>query len=143
MGYRRLVTRATLRLKLADALLYGAVLTAVWAAIFLPVSILLGGDLVGVKWGLFMIGILTLGVGSFKLRPGKQWREDEDGLISDSRGESNVQLLVDRLPPLRDAPLRDDQRLSDGAKLLLGALCMLATSFLLEAVLGVGVAVPA
>jgi hypothetical protein len=137
------VTRATLGLKLADALLYGAVLTALWAVIFLPVSLLLGGDLVGVKWGLFMVGILTLGVGSFKLRPGKQWREDEDGLISDSRGDSNVQRVVDRLPPLRDAPLRDDQRFSDGAKLLLGALCMLAASFLLETALGVGVVAPA
>lgn len=137
------MTRASLGLKLADALLYAAVLTALWAAVFLPVSLLLGGDLVGVKWGLFLVGILTLGVGSFKLRPGKQWREDEDGLIADSRGESNVQRVVDRLPPLRDAGLRDDQRFSDGAKLLLGALCMLATSFLLETALGVGVVTPA
>jgi hypothetical protein len=137
------VTRGSLGLKLADALLYGVVLTAVWAALFLPVSLLLAGDLVGVKWGLFVVGILTLGVGSFKLRPGKEWRDDEDGLLADSRGASNVQRVVDRLPPLRDAPLRDDQRFSDGAKLLLGAGCLLATSFLLETALGVGVTAPA
>lgn len=136
----------SLRLKLADALLYAVVLTAVWTAVFLPPSLLLSGDLVGVKWGLFLAGLFALGVGSFKLRPGKRWRAEDDGLvpggdglISDTRGESQVQRLVDRLPPFRDAPLRDDQRFSDGLKLLLGAVCMLLTSFLLEAVLGVGV----
>jgi len=140
------VSDDSLGLKLADAVLYAVVLTAVWSAIFLPVSLLLGGDLVGVKWGLFVVGFLTLGVGSFKLRPGKQWREDDEGLIADSRGESQVQRLVDRLPPFRDRvePPRNDHRLSDGLKLLLGAVCMLLTSFLLEAVFGVGVpSVPA
>jgi hypothetical protein len=140
-----------LRLKLVDAALYAVVLTAVWAVLFLPLSLLLSGDLVGVKWGLFIAGLFALGVGSFKLRPGKRWKADDDdglvagqdGLISDSRGESQVQRLVDRCPPFRDRPLRDDQRLSDGLKLLLGAVCMLLTSFLLEALLGVGVATPA
>jgi hypothetical protein len=137
---------ASLRLKLADALLYAVVLTVVWAVIFLLPSLLLGGDLVGVKWGLFLVGLLALGAGSFKLRPGKRWRAEDDGLvsgsdglISDSRGQSQVQRLVDRLLPAPDAPLADDQRFSDGLKLLLGAVCMLLTSFLLEAALGVGV----
>jgi hypothetical protein len=131
-----------LGLKLADAFLYAVVLTAVWAVLFLPLSLLLGGDLVGVKWGLFVVGLLALGAGSFKLRPGKKWRDDPDGLVADSRGGSQIQRLVDRLPPLRETPLRDDQRLSDGLKLLLGAVCMLLTSFLLETVFGVGVPTP-
>lgn len=46
-------------------------LTAVWSAVFLPVSLLFGGDLVGVNWGPFVVGLLTLGVGSLRLRPGK------------------------------------------------------------------------
>lgn len=136
----------SLRLKLADALLYAVVLTAVWAMLFLPPSLLLIGGLVGVKWGLFLAGLFAMGVGSFKLRPGKRWRAEDDGLvsgrdglISDSRGESQIQRLVDRISPFRDAPLRDDQRFSDGLKLLLGAVCMLLMSFLLEAALGVGV----
>lgn len=136
------MSRDSLGLKLADAGLYALVLTAVWTVVFLPGSLLLGGDLVGVKWGLFVVGLLALGIGSFKLRPGKQWRDDPDGVIADSRGESQIQRLVDRLPPFRDAPLQDDERLSDGLKLLLGAGCMLLTSFLLEAVLGVGVPAP-
>lgn len=116
-------------------------LTAVWSAVFLPVSLLFGGDLVGVNWGPFVVGLLTLGVGSLGLRPGKQWREDDEGGHADGRGESRVWRLVDRLPPFRDRaePLRNDGRLSDGLKLLFGAVCMLLASFLLEAVLGVAV----
>ena len=130
--------RSTRLLRVADLLLYSVVVTAVVVVVTAPVSLLAGGTLVGVKFALFALGFVVLAAGSWKLRPPANWRETTSRIhVADTRGGGNFQGLVDSLPPLRGHRLRDADRYSDGAKLLLAGLLMLATSFLMEAVLGI------
>ena len=126
------------RLRMADALLYPIVVTTVIAVAIVPVSLMLGGTLAGVKWGLFLIGFPLLAAGSWKLRPTASWREGSSRIeVEDTRGEGMFQQIVDGLPPLRSRRLRDDNRLSDGSKLALTGVLMIVVSYLMETVFAV------
>lgn len=125
-------------LRLADAVWYAVVLTGIVAGLSAPVSLLIGGSLVGVKWTLFVVGFTVLAAGSWKLRPSAAWRDESSRLEQENtRGQGNFQGLVDQLPPLRGRRLPDADRISDGTKLVLGGCLMLAASFLMEAALGI------
>lgn len=118
-------------LKALDALVYGLALTAVAATIGIAVG-LLRGSVGTVVYVLFWGGFLLLGLGSWKLRPKAAWKEESRLNVQDSRRETAFQRAVQRVPPLNRYDIDPEERLSDGAKFLVGSAVMLATSFLLS-----------
>jgi hypothetical protein len=125
-------------LRLVDALLYAVGLTVVFALVSAIVSFPAGAGWPGVKFGLFVLGLLAFGVAALELRPTPRWRDDPRFSL-DTDDETWFQGLIQRVPPLRSNPLSPDERFSTGARLFLAGILTLATSFLMEAVLGVGV----
>jgi hypothetical protein len=128
-------------LQLVDALYYalGILLACLLLATGLGYGF--GAGLVSVKFWLFVFGIFGFGIGAIQLRPTPAWR-DEPRFSIEPDGETAFQAAIQRVPPLRGHPLPPDQRLSVGARLFLGSLLTLATSFLMEVVFGVGVPSP-
>lgn len=122
-----------------DALAYAVAVTAVVAGLSGVASLAVGAGLVGVKYGLFVVGILLFGVATFKLRPNPPGNDgDRESLPVDRRGASSFQAAVQRALPARYR-IPPDERLSDAARLFLASLLVLATSYLMERVFGVAV----
>lgn len=135
--------RPSLRLlKTLDAVFYAVAATLAFSVPLGLLSLLLYGDLVGLKFGLFFLGFLVFGLGAFKIQPARPW-QDEDAtggmVVSNSRRDSRFQRAVRRVPPLDRYTLHSHEQLSDGAKLLLAGVTMLLASFLLERLFGVAV----
>jgi hypothetical protein len=127
-------------LKTLDAVFYAVAVTLAVAVPLAALSLLLYGDLVGLKYALFFLGFLTFGLGAFKIQPARPWEgEDAEGgmVVSNSRSDSRFQRAVHRVPPLDRYTLHDHEQLSDGAKFLLAGVAMLVASFLLERLFGV------
>lgn len=104
------------------------------------VSVLLGAGLVGVKYGLFLVGTLMFGYGSLKLRPVRRDKDPQNARFpADTGEETRFQAAVQRLLPERYRLAYDD-RLTDATKLFVTSLVVLAVSFLMETVFGVAVA---
>lgn len=121
-----------------DAAAYAVAVTAAVAGVSGAASLAAGAGLVGVKYGLFAVGILLFGVATFKLRPAPPG-SDRDALPVDGDEESSFQAAVQRLLPDRyRIPPAD--RLSDALRLFLASLLVLATSFVMERAFGVAVA---
>lgn len=120
-----------------DALVYGLAVTAVLVVVSAAISFPLGGGWPGVKNLLFVLGFALFGLASFQLRPTPPWREED--AATDERRETRFQTAVQAVPPLRWYDLPPDDRLLTPARLFLGSVLTLAVSFLMEAVLGVGV----
>jgi len=129
-----------------DVATYAVAVTAVVVALAGVPSFALGLGWLGVKWALFFVGWGAFGYATFALRPTPPWKRGENGTptrrrlpaIGD-RGETRFQSLVRRLPPARFRPLPVEDRLPVGVNLFVAAVAMLATSFLMEVVFGVGV----
>jgi len=134
-----------------DALVYAIVVTGVAFVIGAVVSFPLGGGLLGIKYFLFLVGFVLFGYGAFQLRPSRAWKVDKSGDeieiernektgdVVGSREETRFQSSVQRLPPLSRYSIPPDERFSPDAKLFLASIAILLTSFLMEAVFGVGV----
>ncbi|MCO8242660.1 MULTISPECIES: hypothetical protein [unclassified Haladaptatus] len=134
-----------------DALVYAIVVTGLVFFIGAVVCFTLGSDLVGVKYFLFLVGILLFGYGTFALYPSRRWKVDrsegrvdvdrntETGEAIGAREETRFQSAVQRVPPLPQYSIPPEERLSPGAKLFIASLFVLLASFLMEAVFGVGV----
>lgn len=134
-----------------DALVYAIVVTGVAFAIGGVVSFPLGGGLLGIKYFLFLVGFVLFGYGAFQLRPSRAWnvdksgdeieieRNEKTGEVVGSREETRFQSAVQRLPPLLRYSIPPEERFPPGAKLFLASVAILLTSFLMEAVFGVGV----
>lgn len=126
-----------------DAIAYAVAVTAIVVVGSIAISFTLGGDWIGVKYVLFIVGIGMFGISTFKLRPTAAWRDSSgDGNtgsehLQTSEGESRVQAAVQRVPPLNRYELHPNERLSGGAKLFLASIFVLAVSFLMESVFGV------
>jgi hypothetical protein len=104
------------------------------------VSAALGMGLIGVKYGLFVLGILTLGYATLKVRPVRPDKDPQDARFPIDRGEETpFQARVQRVVPARYR-LDHDERLSDGTKLFVASLAMLLVSYLMESVFGIAVA---
>ncbi|MFC7155949.1 hypothetical protein ACFQPA_10830 [Halomarina halobia] len=131
------------RLQVLDAAAYALVLTAVVVALSVAVTLALGvaRPWVGVKYLLFVVGLLLFGVASVKLRPKAAYSE-RDLLPANSEGETGFQALVQRLVALLGERYRlaPDERFSDAAKLLLASVGVLAVSAAMEFVFGVTIA---
>ena len=120
----------------AYAVALAAALTVVGAAVCLPLS----WGLVGVKYWLFLVGVLLFGVGTFMLRPKAGWKDDDEdgGSVPRSEDESRFSRAT-RLALPEGVAVRREERWSAGARLFLGSLAVLLTSMLMEFAFGVGV----
>jgi hypothetical protein len=123
--------------RLADALARALVLTALVVAVSAAISFALGGRWLGVKYLLFVVGFLALGIGGVFSRPTPAWRDDP--YIQRSGGSTPFQSLVDRL--LGGFGLPADERFPTGIRVLLAGLLMLGISFVMETVFGVVIGV--
>lgn len=126
-----------------DALVYGLVLTAVVGGglglvggVVSALGFDWGWGLLGVKYGLFLVGWLVFGYGALQLRPRAAWKDDEGGTAT-PRSETRFQALVQSLPPARFLPLAPGERLSTAARIFVGSVLMLATSFVMGQVFGI------
>lgn len=135
-----------------DAVVYALAVAAVVFVLGVLVGQLVGGGLVTAKYVMFVVGLLTFGYATFKLRPDPPWATEhtEDGKIRvtkkrpsgrvvGGREETRFQAAVQRIPPLPWYSLPPDDRLSVAAKLFVASLATLGWSFVLEAVFGVAV----
>ncbi|WP_458207266.1 DUF7555 family protein [Haladaptatus sp. NG-SE-30] len=135
-----------------DALVYGAAVTGVVFVVGGVVSLLSGRGLVGVKYVLFMAGILLFGYATLQLRPDPPWdiektddggvevvRNEKKGEVIGGRKETRFQAIVQQIPPLTHYSIPPEERLPSAAKLFLASIMVLATSFVMETVFGVGV----
>lgn len=127
--------------QLLDAVTYAVVVTAVLVAASGVPSFAFGFGWVGVKYLLFVVGILAFGYATFTLRPRPPWKDDEatepTGTSVGDREETRVQALAQEVPPARFRRLPVDERLPDGVKMFLASLAILGTSYAMEAVFGV------
>lgn len=130
---------ARLARKGLDGLQYGVAGVAAVSAVVAPASVLLAGDLVPLKWTLFLFGLLAGVLGSLKLRPTPGWREEPRRGLTNERSAGGFGATVAALPPVGWLSYDGDEHLSDGGRLLALGVLALAVSFALEVLLGVGV----
>jgi hypothetical protein len=124
-------------LQVIDAIYYALGIVVLTVAGSAVLSFAVGAGWNGVKFALFVVGTFAFGIASIQLRPKPAWREERRFSIEPDE-ETPFQATIQRLPPL-SGRLDPAERLSVAARLFLGAIFTLATSFLMEAVLGVGV----
>ncbi|MUV61643.1 hypothetical protein [Halobacterium sp. CBA1126] len=126
---------------LLDVTGYAVWLTVAFAAAAAALAVLAGWPAAqGVKYGLFVVGWLAFGFGTFKLLPSRPWKDDDDGgRFETAAGEDTAfQSLVQRLPPARFRPVPVVHRLPTGVRVFLASLVMLGTSLALEQMFGIG-----
>ena len=127
-------------LKLLDLCLYGLTVAVVLICAATVASFALGAGWGGSKYLLFVVGFLLFGLGAIGMRPKGAWKDDDDDDESrrvSSDDETRFQAFVQALPPLRWYELDPDDRLSLAAKLFVGSLLVLGTSFVMETAFGV------
>jgi hypothetical protein len=118
--------------KLLDLLAYAVALSALVFLAATAVSFALGGGWGGVKFLLFVLGFLALGVGGLLLRPTPPWR---DRPLVQRTGRTPFERAVRRL--LGDRALDPDQQFPAAARVLVAGVILLAVSFVMETVFGV------
>ena len=126
-------------MRAVDGLQYAVVVNALLLVVLAPAAVLVTGSLVALKWLLFLVGLLFIGVGSVKLRPPPAGRESPRFGVGNSASEDGLGGLVTRLPPVAWYDPDPGERLSDGARILLAGATAWVVSFALESVFGVGV----
>jgi hypothetical protein len=143
--------------RLVDLAAYAVGLTLLVAIALVPLSLLAGAGLNGVKFGLFLVGIFAFGYATLRSwpsrpdeaglgqRPGEQSTPGSERTIEgvdpdvqlDPRTESRFESLVTGVPPLESYRVPPDDRVPVGAKLYVASLLMLAVSYAMEAVFGI------
>ncbi|MFD1513158.1 DUF7555 family protein [Halomarina rubra] len=124
--------------QLVDLVAYSLSVLVVLFVVLGAVSVALGGGLVGVKRGLFVVGMLLFGLAALKLRPTRLDKRDEARLPADRGRETPFQSRVQRVIPSAYR-LDHDDRLSDALKLFVASLLVLAVSYVMETVFGIAV----
>lgn len=122
------------RARVVDAVQYAVGLTVLVSVLSLPVSLLFGLGLWGVKFGLFLVGIFSMGyatVLAWPTSPADLAREGAD------REETRIQAFVRRFPPATWYPLGPRDRYANWARLYLASLTMFVVSYAMETVFGV------
>jgi hypothetical protein len=125
------------------ALKYGLRLLVVFVVISAVATVGTGGRfLVGIKWGLFLLGWATFGYSTFLL-----WAKTDRSAVV--RSHNQLGQVLDRLTnPFVPESLRSEDdsnrqssdhtfQLPDDLKLFVGSLVVLGASFLLETLFGV------
>lgn len=132
-----------------DAIAYALVVTALATVGALLAGIATGGGLVRGNALLFVAGLALMAYATFRLWPSspEDFRnEGEPGVPPGRAGpslpatatETRFQAVVRALPPVRWLrPPPPERQLSPAAKLFLGSVAVLLTSFLLETAFGV------
>jgi hypothetical protein len=120
--------------RIVDAIQYAVGLTVLVAVGLLPVSLLAGAGLWGVKYGLFVVGTLAIGYATLLAWPRSPSDLESEGT---DPSETRLQSLIRRAPPAAWYPLSPAERFLDWVRLYLAALFMWASSFGLEVFLGV------
>lgn len=128
------MTTGVLGRQVLDAFVYAVAVTAIAVIGSIAISFALGGNWLGVKYILFIVGIGLFGVGTLKLRPSAAWSDREESHNSE---ETWLQARLQRVPPLDRYGIRPNDRLSNGVKLFLGSVLTLLVSFSLEVVFGI------
>jgi len=130
------------RLVYAEFGLWVGLLAAALTALATVVGVTAGGPTSGglgvAKTLLFVLGFVLFGLGAIELRPPPAWKEERRFSLAPS-GESRVDRLVRRLPPLNGQAVPSDQRVGRGAKWFTAGLLVLVVSYAMETVLGAGV----
>lgn len=130
------MTTGVLGRQALDAFVYAVVVTAIAVVGSIAISFTLGGNWLGVKYILFLVGIGLFGIGTIKLRPSAAWSDSNKDRSHNSE-ETWLQARIQHVPPLDRYGLRPDERLSDGVKLFLVSVLILLVSFSLEIVFGI------
>lgn len=120
--------------RVVDAVQYAVGLTVLVAATTLPIGLLFGVGLWGVKFGLFLVGIFAMGYATLLAWPKSPEDLEREGL---DRDETRIQAFVRRVPPAAWYPLRPRERYANWARLYLASLTMFVVSYTMEAVFGV------
>lgn len=103
------------------------------------IAIVVGGSLVTVKIGLFVIGILLFGIGAIGARPPPA-APHKDKLVSpDGDSQTRFEGWIQTLPPLNASPLRYPDRIRRSWKLLVTSFVVLGVSAFMEFGLGIAV----
>lgn len=120
---------------MVDAASYALWLTAFVFLALTPASLLVDAGFIGVKYGLFVIGFLSMGYALLLIRRATAiHREDYE-----PPDETRVDALVGRLPPLRWISVAPRDRFHPGTKLLVASVTMLAVSYVMEALFDIHV----
>ena len=117
---------------------YAVVSTAIAFLGLSVVSLPLGGGLVGVKIGLFVVGMGYLGYGTYLAWPSSpedlaESDDDDDPTAAPTR----FQRLVRRFPPIAWLGLHPAEEYADWVKVYTASLFMFVTSYTMESVFGV------
>lgn len=147
--------------RLLDAGQYAVALTAVTVAVSAVFALPFGAGLVGVKYGLFFAGFLTLGYATLLAWWGSRasglsnngilarFGSNDEELTSnpdtdESSGDSEIrqeatgfQQFVRRFPPVAWYPIRARDRIGDAGRLFLATGTMWFVSFVMETAFGV------
>jgi hypothetical protein len=102
------------------------------------IAFAVGGTLVTVKVGLFVIGVLLFGIGTIGVRPAPAAPHKDKLLSLDGGSQARFEAWIQTLPPLSGSPIRYPDRIRRSWKLLLTSLVVLGVSAFLE--LGLGIA---
>ena len=135
-----------------DAVMYAVAVAAVVFVAGTALGVVLGGGLITAKYVMFLVGLLLFGYGTFQMRPDPPWgtettdegeikvtRNSPKGTVVGGRDETRFQATVQRIPPLSRYSLPPDDRLSAAAKLFVASIAVLAWSFVMETVFGIGI----
>lgn len=122
--------------RLVEFLFWVATVAGVVVLACVGVGVAVGAGLVGAKYALFVVGFVLFGVGSLAIQPASPHRETERFTL-DRGGETMVEAAIQRLPPLDDARLPRERRVSRDVKLFAVSLVVLGVSVLLEVGFGV------
>lgn len=122
--------------RVVDAVTYGAVVALIGCLISGAIGFLFLGSLNGMKFVLFIVGFVQIGVGVVELWPTDI--SDVENTNEQSPDElSGVQIIVDWLVPTDWLGLPPDERFEHGVRQLLAGGLMLVISFTMEAVFGI------
>lgn len=122
--------------RLLDVVGYAVGLTVVASLLIAPVSLAAGTGLVGLKLGLFLVGVACVGYATVLWWPSRRRSERAD---TPGRGErpTGFEALLARVPPWRWCRVDQRDRAHPGTKLYVAAALLFGVSFLLEVAFGV------
>jgi hypothetical protein len=125
---------------LLDLVGYAVGLSVAAVSLIAPVSLAAGSGLVGVKIGLFLVGVACVGYATVRWWPSRPASPPDATPNSPGHVErpTGFEALLDHVPPWRWFRVDPRDRFHPGTKLYAAAVLMFAVSFLLEAVFGVG-----
>lgn len=115
---------------------YAVGLTAVVFVGLSLISLPLGWGFVGVKIGLFVVGVATLGYGTYLAWPSSP-EELVDQETIEAEEKPGFQRFVHGVPPVAWYPLHPDDEYPDWVQVYLATLGLFGTSFVMETVFGV------